>query len=70
MNEKIKREIEINVKQIIRELQNIVDNNMPTEELTKMHFEGIRMLLDYCEKLVLESESGIKTMQIDNHAKV
>mgnify|MGYP003297553592 CR=1 FL=1 len=55
MSEAVKREIEINAKQIMRDLQTIIDGGMPTEDLTKTHFEGIRMLVDHCEKLALEN---------------
>ena len=61
MNEIVKKEIEINVKQISRELQNIVNGGMPTKELTKTHFEGIRMLVDYCEKLVIDGENAMES---------
>ena len=57
MSETTKKELEINVKQITRELQCVVDGGIPTEDLTKAHFEGIRMLVDHCEQLALSTRS-------------
>ena len=60
MNERVKREFEIQVKQINRELETAID--IPTKELITMHFNGIRMLIDYCEQLALEGEAAIEEL--------
>lgn len=37
-----------------------INGELPTEELIKLEFEGIRILVDYCKKLALEGESAIE----------
>lgn len=39
----------------------LLDCDMP-EDIIKLHFEGIRILVDYCEKLALEGETAIETL--------
>ena len=52
MNENTKKKFDANVKAINRDLAKIVEGKLPTDELVKMQFEAIRILIDDCEKLV------------------
>lgn len=54
MNENAKKKFDANVKAINRDLTKIVEGKLPTDELVKMQFEAIRILIDDCEKLVTE----------------
>ena len=56
MGEKAKREFEINVRAINRDLDTIINHESPSKELVESSFERIRMFIDYCEKLVLEGK--------------
>ena len=60
MNELVKKELEKNVKAINENLSIILE--LPTAELIKMGFDSIRILIDYCEKLAVEGESAIETL--------
>lgn len=62
MNELAKKEFEKNVKAINQNLDFVVNAQLPTNELIKMQFDSIRILIDYCEKLALEGESAIQTI--------
>ena len=52
MNENTKKKFDANVKAINRDLAKIVESKLLTDELVKMQFEAIRILIDDCEKLV------------------
>ena len=54
MNENAKKKFDANIKAINRDLAKIVEGKLPTDELVKMQFEAIRILIDDCEKLVIE----------------
>ena len=54
MNENAKKKFDANVKAINRDLTKIVEGKLPTDELVKIQFEAIRILIDDCEKLVIE----------------
>ncbi len=54
MNENTKKKFDANVNAINRDLVKIVEGKLPTDELVKMQFEAIRILIDDCEKLVIE----------------
>lgn len=54
MNENAKKKFDANVKAINRDLTKIVEGKLATDELVKMQFEAIRILIDDCEKLVTE----------------
>jgi len=56
MNENAKKKFDANVKAINRDLAQIVEGKWPTDELVKMQFEAIRILIDDCEKLVTSSK--------------
>ena len=62
MNELVKKELEKNVKAINENLRIILEGKLPNAELIKMEFDGIRILIDYCEKLAVEGESAIETL--------
>lgn len=51
-----------NVKAINQNLDFVVKGKLPTNELIKIQFDSIRILIDYCEKLALEGESAIQTI--------
>lgn len=50
-----KKEFEKQVSQINHDLQSVIDETIPTTELLVMNFDGIRLLVDQCEKLALEN---------------
>ena len=60
MTEAVMSEIKKQVKAINRDFEFIINDELPTEELIKLEFEGIRILVNYCEKLALEGESAIE----------
>lgn len=49
-------------KEINENLSIILEGKLPTAELIKMEFDSIRTLIDYCEKLAVEGESTIETL--------
>ena len=59
MNEIVKKEIEIQISQINRDLRSVIDRGFPAKEFISSHFIGIRMLVDYCERLALEGENAL-----------
>ena len=61
-NELVKKELEKNVKAINENLGIILEGKLPNAELIKMEFDGIRILIDYCEKLAVEGESAIEAL--------
>ena len=50
------------MKAINENLRIILKGKLPTAELIKMEFDSIRTLIDYCEKLAVEGESAIETL--------
>ena len=62
MNELVKKELEKNMKAINENLKIILEGKLPNAELIKMEFDSIRILIDYCEKLAVEGESAIETL--------
>lgn len=54
MNNENKKKFDANINAINRDLAKIVEGKLPTDELVKMQFEAIRILIDDCEKLVTE----------------
>ena len=50
------------MKEINENLRIILEGKLPTAELIKMEFDSIRHLIDYCEKLAVEGESTIETL--------
>ena len=62
MNELVKKIMEKNRKSINENFRIIMEDKLPTE-LIKLEFESIRILIDYSEKLALEGESAIETLE-------
>ena len=63
MNELVKKIMEKNRKAIDENFRIIMEDKLPTAELIKLEFESIRSLIDYSEKLALEGESAIETLE-------
>ena len=63
MNELVKKIMEKNRKAIDENFRIIMEDKLPTAELIKLGFESIRILIDYSEKLALEGESAIETLE-------
>ena len=60
MTDIVKNELERNVKELERCVEQIVAFTNTTEEIMKLNFESIRMLVDYCEGLSLEGEPAME----------
>lgn len=56
MTDIVKNELERNVKELERCVELIVSYTNTTEEIIRLNFESIRMLVNYCEGLSLEGE--------------
>ena len=54
MNDATKRKINVNIKEINKNLNLIVEGKLPTDTLVKMEFDAIRDLIDDCEKLAVK----------------
>ena len=52
-----------NRKAIDENFKIIMEDKLPTAELIKLEFESIRSLIEYSEKLALEGESAIETLE-------
>ena len=63
MNELVKKIMEKNRKAIDEIFRIIMEDKLPTAELIKLEFESIRSLIDYSEKLALEGERAIETLE-------
>lgn len=63
MDALVKKELEKNLNAINNDLSTIINGETLTDELIKNGFNGIRILVDYCEKLALEGVNAIETMQ-------
>lgn len=62
MDALVKKELEKNMNAINSDLSTIINGETLTDELIKNGFNGIRILVDYCEKLALEGANAIETM--------
>lgn len=62
MDALVKKELEKNLKEINNNFGFVIDEKLPTNEIIKKEFEGIRILVDYCEKLALEGTNAIETI--------
>ena len=60
MEDIVKHELELNIKALKRSIDEIIPFAETTEEIVKLNFESIRMLVDYCEQLSLEGELAIE----------
>lgn len=52
MKSENKKKFDVNIKAINRDLTEISEGKLQSDELTKMQFEAIRSLIDDCEKLI------------------
>ena len=52
MNNENKKKFEANIKAINRDLIEISEGKLISDELIKMQFRAIRALIDDCEKLI------------------
>ena len=62
MDDLVKKELEKNLKAINDNFGFILAGKLPTNEIIKEEFEGIKILVDYCEKLALEGVDAIETI--------
>lgn len=62
MDALVKKELEKNMNAINSDLSTIINGETLTDELIKNGFNGIRILVDYCEKLALEGAKAIETI--------
>jgi hypothetical protein len=60
MEESVKKEFEKNINEINSNLNLVLNTEDLTDELIKLTFNGIRILVEYCEKLVFEGEDAIE----------
>lgn len=60
MTDIVKKELEQNIKELKRCVDKIVFYTDTTEEIMKLNFESIRMLVDYCEELCEEGEPAVE----------
>lgn len=59
MTDNVKKELELHVRELQHSIDNIVSYADTTEDVVKMNFESIRLLVDYCEGLSLEGEPAM-----------
>ena len=59
MTDIVKKELEQNIQQLKHCVDKIVFYADTTEEIVKLNFESIRMLVDYCEQLSLEGKPAM-----------
>lgn len=60
MTEIIKKELERNIRALKSSIDDIIPLSDTTEEIVKLNFEAIRVLVDYCEQLSLEGEPAME----------
>ena len=60
MDEKVKKELEKCLAFINRDFLRIINDELPNNEFVKMELDGIRCLIDYSERLVLEGKKAIE----------
>ena len=58
MDEATKRKFNANIKAVNRDLIEILEKRLPTDELIKLKFEGIRILIDDCQRLALKENEA------------
>lgn len=62
MDALVKKELEKNLTAIDNNLSIIINGENLTDEIIKNGFNGIRILVDYCEKLATEGVNAIETI--------
>lgn len=60
MENAVKKELEKNLRAINQNFEFIINGELPTQELVKMEFDSIKLLVNYCEKIALNGESAIE----------
>ena len=60
MNENVKKELDRTINRINKDFSYVQDERLSTDELIKMQFDGIRILVNYCENLALRGEEALK----------
>jgi hypothetical protein len=63
MDRLVKEEYDKQKNKIIKDLDFLSENDEISDELIKTGFDGIRILIDYCEKLAMEGVSAIETIE-------
>jgi hypothetical protein len=63
MDRLVKEEYDKQKNKIIKDLDFLSENDEISDELIKTGFDGIRNLIDYCEKLAMEGVSAIETIE-------
>ena len=63
MDEATKRKFNANIKAVNGDLIEILEERFPTDELIKLKFEGIRILIDDCERLALKENEEKKAIE-------
>ncbi len=63
MDEATKRKFNANIKAVNRDLIRVLENPLPNEELIKMSFDAIRILIDECEKFALKENEEKKAIE-------
>ena len=58
MDEATKRKFNANIKAVNRDLIEILEERLSTDELIKLKFEGIRILIDDCQRLALKENEA------------
>lgn len=62
MDKSVKNELEKNINMINKCLDFVVNEKFPTETLIHQEFASIKILLDYCEELVIKGKDAIEVM--------
>lgn len=60
MSDNVKKELNRTIERINKDFSYIQDDRLSNDEIIKMHFDGIRVLVNYCENLALKGEEAIK----------
>ncbi len=63
MDEATKRKFNANIKAVNRDLIEILEERLSTDELIKLKFEGVRILIDDCERLALKENEEKKAIE-------
>ena len=63
MDEATKRKFNANIKAVNRDLIGVLENPLPNEELIKLRFDAIRILIDECEKFALKENEEKKAIE-------
>ena len=56
MDDNVKNKLNVNIKAINRDLNEIAEGKLQKDELIKLQFKAIRSLIDDCERLVTNNK--------------